>query len=72
MAGIDFGWDRISEKRLKKTVVGSDVELFVNAEDRDGLKSTVDEKPKFVKTAASATDEYFSCKNNEPEFQASK
>ena len=67
-----FGWDRISEKRLKKTVVGSDVELFVNAEDRDGLKSTVDEKPKFVKTAASATDESFSCKNNEPEFQASK
>lgn len=43
-----FGWDRISAKRLKECVVGSNAELFVCAEDKDVLASVINENLKFV------------------------
>ena len=66
-----FGWDRISEKRLKECVVGSNAELFVSAEDKDKLKSIVGESFKSVCKAEKITKGFLAMQDNEQESYTS-
>lgn len=64
-----FGWDRISEKRLKECVVGSNAELFVRAEDKDELKSIVGENVNIVRNSEETIEGLFAMHGNEQDSQ---
>ena len=66
-----FGWDRISKKRLKESVVGLNAELFVSAEDKDGLKSIASESFKFANKAKGITKDFLAMQDKEQESYTS-